>query len=129
MKNLICLILIFSFISNLAFASCDFSTGIKPLPDGNYEYSKVCHIRVGQLVEDNNTKAQQIQDLTKALSLKDLAIQADETRIGLWQKSADDELNRLDTMESEQKHSDWLFFALGAGSMFLAAYVAAKYVK
>lgn len=114
MTKFISAILVLMLASNICLADCDFSVGIKPLPDGGFEYSKECHLKVGQLVQDNATKDQQISDLTKAISLKDLAIKDSDSRVALWEKTSDDEQTRLVKMESDQKMSDWLYFGLGA---------------
>lgn len=126
MKKLICTFLILC-ISTSALADCEWNT-IKQLPDGNYEYPAKLHLCVGQLLEDNQTQAQQITDLNKAIDLKSLAINMSDQRVALWEKTADNEQQRLSTMESDQKHSDWLYFGLGVATTFLAAYGAAQLI-
>jgi hypothetical protein len=126
MKKLIACILLFVSSAN-AFADCDWST-IKKLPDGGFEYSPALNLCVGQLMEDNKTKDLQIADLTKAITLKDLALKESDERVALWSKNAGDELDRLNKISQDQKHSDWLYFALGVGTTFLAAYSASKLI-
>ena len=115
MKKLIIFILLFSLNAN---ATCDWKTGITPGPNKTYIYNEECHQAVGALVQAN-------KDLTSAIQLKDLALTTSDSRTIMWQKSADDELDRLNKIQSEQKKSDWLAFSLGAltvlGSGFLAA--------
>ena len=126
MKKLISIILIICSFSQVAFASnCDWSQ-IKKLPNGDYDYSPQLNLCVGNLVQQNQVQAQQIVDLNKAISLKDLAINYDEQRIAMWEKTAGDEQTRLATMESDQKHSDWLMFGLGVVTTFAAAYAASR---
>ncbi len=125
MKKLISVILAICLFSNIAFADCDWSQ-IKPLPDGGYEYSKQLHLCVGQLVQDSATKDKQIQDLTTALDLKNAALIAADQRTALWEKTSDDELARLNSMESETKHNETLYFALGVATTFAAAYTASR---
>lgn len=117
--------ILMSLISTTSFSDCDWST-IKKLPDGGYEYTPTLNLCVGQLVQDSAVKDQQIQDLTKAISLKDLAISNSDARVALWQKSADDEQDRLNKVSSDQKMSEWCFFSLGVLTTFAAGYAAAK---
>ena len=121
-------ILVLCLFSNMAFGSCDFSKGITKLPDGNYEYTSECHLKVGQLVQDNATQTAQIVDLTKAIALKNLAISYSDQRVALWQKSSDDELQRLNSIEAQQSHSDLLYFGLGVIFTAISVYGASKVV-
>lgn len=113
MKKLILLMTLFSFISNIAFGDCDWST-IKKNPDNSYTYSAQLNLCVGNLVQQNSILTQQVADYQKAISLKDLAITASDQRIALWQKTSDDEQSRLAKMDADQKMSSWLYFGLGA---------------
>jgi hypothetical protein len=124
MKKLIACILLFVSSAN-AFADCDWST-IKKLPDGGYEYTPALHLCVGNLVQDNKTKDLQIADLNQAITLKDLALKESDDRVVLWEKTAGDELDRLNKISNDQKHNDWLYFGLGVATTFLAGYAAAK---
>lgn len=125
-KFIVCLLL---FVSSAnAFADCDWST-IKKLPDGGYEYSSDLNLCVGNLVQDNKTKDLQIADLNKAITLKDLALKESDERVALWSKNAGDELDRLNKISNDQKINDWLYFALGVGTTFLAAYSASKLIR
>jgi len=116
MKKLIALILLFSLNAQ---ANCDWSKGITPGPNKTFIYSEECHQEVGKLVQAN-------KDLQKAIQLKDLAIQQSDTRVALWEKTADNEQDRLIKMDSEEKHNEILYFALGVATTFLAGYAAAK---
>ena len=126
MKKLIVCILLFVSSVN-AFADCDWST-IKKLPDGGFEYTPELHLCVGNLVQDSKVKDQQIADLNQAITLKDLALKESDERVSLWSKTAGDEMDRLNKISNDQKKSDWLYFALGVGTTFLAAYSAAKLI-
>ncbi len=130
MKKLISFVLVLSLVANIATAdtNCDWST-IKKLPDGGYEYSPQLNLCVGALVQSNQVQLAQIDDLTKALSLKDLALQNSDARVALWQKSSNDELDRLNKLDSTAKTNEWVFFSLGVATTFLAGYMAAKLVN
>lgn len=118
MKKLIALILLFSLNAQ---AACDWKTGITPGPNNTFVYSQQCHEAVGQLVQAN-------KDLTQAIALKDLALTNSDARVALWQKSSNDEFDRLNKMENDQKRSDWIMFGLGVATTFAAAYAASQLI-
>lgn len=124
-KIIICL-LTFVLFTNSVFAECDFKTGIVPGPNKTFIYTEECHQKVGKLVQDNAIKDAQIQDLTKAIQLKDLALQTSDSRIALWQKSSLDEQDRLSKMEIDQKGNEYFIFALGVLATVGAGYVASQ---
>ena len=128
MKKLISLVLLVLFLSDTVMAACDFST-IKQLPDGGYEYSPALNICVGQLVQGSKMKDQQIADLTKAIDLKNLALTNADARTVLWQKSSDDEMDRLAKLSKDQKTNDWLIFSLGALTVIGAGFMASSLIK
>jgi hypothetical protein len=121
MKKLVSILVIFC-MSTSAFGDCDWNTGITPGPNHTFIYSDACHLAVGQLVQAN-------KDLNSAIALKNLAIQTSDSRTMLWQKSADDEMSRLSTIETEQKHNDFLYFGLGIISAIGAGWMASKLIK
>ena len=116
MKKLIVLILLFSVSAQ---ASCDWKTGITPGPNNTFIYSQECHQEVGKLVQAN-------KDLTSAIQLRDLAIQQSDSRIALWEKTSDDELSRLNTMQADQKHNDTLYFILGLATAIGVGFAVSK---
>lgn len=128
MNKFISFALICSLVSNLGFAECDFSKGITPLPNGNYEYSKDCHIRVGQLVQENATKDQQISDYIKAISLKDLAIKESDNRAQLWLTTSSDLENRIQKLDSMQRTNEFLYFGAGVLASVLIGFATARLV-
>ncbi len=130
MKKLTSLILLLCLTLNMAYADCDFSTGITAGPNHTFIYSEACHQKVGQLVQDNAVQAQQIQDYQKAITLKDLAISYSDSRVAMWQKTSLDEQDRLVKIESEQKNNDFIYFGLGIlatiGAGFMTARILSK---
>jgi hypothetical protein len=108
-------------LSVTAQATCNWKTGITPGPNKTFIYSQECHEAVGQLVQAN-------KDLTAAIQLKDLAIQTSDSRVILWQKSANDEFDKLNQIESEQKHNDWLFFGGGVLATVLTGFMTARLI-
>lgn len=124
--KLVSLILAVAMISNTAFAECDFSRDVKELPSGSREYTKECHIKVGQLVQDNQVKDQQITDYKKAIELKDLAITKADQRAQLWMDTSlklEDNIQRMDSIKSK---NEWIYFGLGVLTMFAAGMAAAQ---
>src|ERR1700677_5144950 len=99
MKKFIAVIVLIT-MSTVAEADCDFSTGITAGPNNTFIYTEECHLKVGSLVQDNAVKTQQIADLNAAISLKNLAISNSDARVALWQKSSDDNLDRLNKLAS-----------------------------
>lgn len=112
--KIINIVVLLSLISNLSYADCDFSTGIKPNTDGSFTYTKECHLKVGQLVQDNKTKDMQITDLNKAITLKDLALKESEDRASLWMNTSFKLEDRLSKIDGLEKKNDILYFGLGA---------------
>ncbi len=126
-KTTISILVAFSMFSNYVFSDCDFRD-LKHNSDGTVVYSAQDHICVGNLVQDNKIKSQQVQDLNKAISLKDLAIQKSDQRAQLWQDTSlklEDNIQKVDQL---QKTNEWTWFALGALSI-VAAGVAASQVS
>lgn len=115
MKKL-CTILSAIMFSNIAFADCDFTMGkgIKSLPDGGYEYTKECHVAVGQLFEDSKIKNIQLKDLGLALSAKDLALQAADQRTQLWMDTTFKLEKNINAMDAFKKTNEWVYFGIGA---------------
>jgi hypothetical protein len=118
MKKLIALILLFSATAN---ATCDWKTGITPGPNKTFIYTEECHQAVGALVKAN-------ADLTTALDLKNAALVIADQRTALWEKTSDDELSRLNAIETDQKHNDFLYFGLGILATIGTGFAVAKLV-
>jgi hypothetical protein len=128
MKKLIVSLLLLCTFSNLAFADCDWKTGIVPGPNKTFVYSEACHLAVGKLVQDSTVKDQQILDYKQAISLKDLALTNSDARVAMWEKSSLDQMDRLTKIDSEQKHNDFLYFGLGILSAVAVGFATAKLV-
>lgn len=128
MKKFLASIVLFIFSSNIALANCDWSTGIKLMPDGNYEYTKSCHIAVGQLVQSNKILTQQLADMTKAVQLKDLALQQSDSRATLWSNTSQGLEDRLSKVDSLEKHNEWLCFGGGVLATVLIGFMTARLI-
>ena len=128
MKRIISALLLFCLASN-AFADCDFSTGITPGPNHIFIYTQECHEAVGKLVQDNKALTLQVGDLTKAVSLKDLALTKADDRTQLWMNTSDKLIDRVDKIDQVEKHNEWLYFGLGVLTTFAAGYVVSQAVR
>lgn len=129
MKKFISLIVLLCMFANVALADCNWSTDVTKLPDGSFRYTEGCHLAVGGLVQSNKTKDAQISDLTKAITLKDLALQTSDKRAQLWMDTSaqlEARLQKIDSMESTNK---WLYFGLGTITMLGAGYMASQLIK
>lgn len=123
MKKIVSAIMLLCFVSNVAFADCDFSTGITPGPNKTFVYSEECHLKVGQLVQQNTTLLAQVGDLTKAITLKDLALTKADERTQLWMNTSDQLTDRITKIDEVYKKNEWIYFGLGVLSILGAAYV------
>jgi hypothetical protein len=128
MKKIFLILFLILFAENSCFANCDWKTGITPGPNHTFIYTESCHLAVGQLVSDSAVKDKQISDLTTALDLKNAALVIADQRTALWEKTSDDQLMRLNTMQADQHHDNTLAFALGVATTFLAAYAAGQII-
>lgn len=126
MKKSIIILLMMCLTINAAFSDCDWKTGITQGPNNTYIYSEACHLTVGKLVQTNKTQAAQIQDLTQAISLKDLALTNADSRIALWTTTAENEQDRLTKIDSQSKTNEWIFFGLGALTVLGSGLMAAR---
>jgi hypothetical protein len=124
MNKFLSLTLAFSLFSNIALADCDFSRGISPNADGSYTYTKECNLKVGQIVQDNKTKDQQIQDLNKAVDLKTLATQKADQRADLWMNTSLKLEDSVQKVEAYKKQNEYVAFGLGILAAFAAAELA-----
>lgn len=125
MKKLISIIAAITLFSNLAFADCNFKDLVHN-PDGTVTYSKADHICVGQTVQDNATKAQQIDSYKKAIDLKDLAITKSDARAQNWMDTSLKLEDNVQKMDSIKKQNEWIYFVLGVVATSLAGITAAQ---
>ncbi len=125
MKKLISLVSAITLFSNLCFADCDFKDLVHN-PDGTVTYSKADHKCVGQLVQDNSVKAKQVDDLNKAVQLKDLTITTADQRADNWMNTSlklEENVQKMDTLKRDDF---WIAFGLGVLATFAAGMAAAS---
>lgn len=108
--------------SNVALADCNFTTGITSLPNGNYEYVKPCHIKVGEIKRDLGIANTQNEMLIEAVKLKDLALTKANERAGLWMDTSFKLEARVETMDKIYNRNKIIYFGLGVLATGLAIY-------
>lgn len=126
MKQLIVYIIIVCALPLQVFAECDFSTGITLMPNGNYEYLKSCHIKVGEMKRDLGISLIQNDKLTKALEFKDIALNKSNERADLWETTSKKLESNIETMDSLYQRNKWLYFGLGVLVASAAVYGAGQ---
>lgn len=115
-------IILLLLVSQISYAECDFSTGITKNSDGNFVYNRDCHLRVGELVEEN-------KNLKKSIELKDLAIQKQDERISLWMDTSNKLEQRVNTIEDLKSKNEFLYFGLGVLATVGTAFAVSRVVK
>lgn len=126
MKKVVALVAALALFSSTCFAECDFSTGAVRQADGTYQYTKECHIKVGELVQGAKIKDEQIQDYKKAIELKDLTIQKADQRTQLWIDTSMKLEDNIQKIQSYRGRNEWIYFGLGALTVFAAGMAAAQ---
>lgn len=102
----------FAFTVKSAFADCDYSK-IVDNGNGTFTYSKELNLCVGKAIKDLNAANAQIDAYSKALTLKDLALDNANQRINMWQDTTWKLQDRMSTIDSLESKNKILYFALG----------------
>lgn len=130
MNKIISIILLFSMsLPSLAFGSCDFANDIKLMSDGNYSYTKDCHVEVGKRIKKLDLATQEIDELNKTIELKDLALVKQKERADLWMDTSFKMNDKLQSYEAASSRSAWVQFGLGVGVTILSVWAAGQLVK
>jgi hypothetical protein len=115
------LLIILLFLFHQIFA-CDWATIEEK--DGNYIYSKDCHIEVGRLVAKEKYYLKEI-DVLKELNSSHkelLMIQMDRTN--LWKDYSQEIEQRYTSVKRSEKLNFWINFGLGIAVTSLSVYLA-----
>lgn len=108
----------------LAWADCDW-TSIEQ--QGNkYIYSEECHAKVGIMVKDLKDREAQVIELTKAVTLKDLALEKADKRIMNWREESYKQFDYLQTQKRLSSYSKWLYVGGGFGLAILSVWAAGQ---
>lgn len=116
-------------MSNVCYADCDLKLDIVKNPDRTFTYSNGCHIRFGEVVQDNGILTEQNLKLNKALDLKDIALDRADKRADKFQNAMFKLEDRITKIDSIQATNKWLYFGLGAAAMFAATYAASQALR
>lgn len=126
-KGFLVLILVFmSIFGSTAYADCDFSTGIHSNADGSFNYSKECHLKVGQISKELDSANGQIGDYKKAIELKDLALTKANERADLWMNTSLKLEKNLQDVDSLRSANEKLYFGLGIAATVLSVWAAGQ---
>jgi hypothetical protein len=112
-------IMILIISTTLANANCDWAT-IKDMGNGTYLYNKDCHLEVGRLVKVELLYKQQVDELNKTITLKDLAISTADARVENYRQTVyqlEDRQVKNDSLNTWAKVG---FFVLGVAVTGLA---------
>jgi hypothetical protein len=116
-------------VAPLANADCDFATGITPGPNKTFVYTEACHQKVGAVVQDNKNKTTQVDDLNKAISLKNVALDNADKRATLWMDTSGKLEDRLQKVDNLQKTNERIYFGLGVLTAVISIFAAAKAIQ
>jgi hypothetical protein len=111
------------FLATAQAIDCDYST-IKKLENGSYEYSKNCHIHIGQKLEELDLRQEQVKHLGLSTDYYKKAYEMQEDRVNSWMKTS---LELDKELQAQKKFSDWekaAYFGLGILVMYGAAQAA-----
>lgn len=125
MKKTISLV-VAMLVSNMAFADCDFARDVKELPNGDRQYTKECHVKVGETIQDNKIKDEQINKYVEAIKFKDLAITKSDERGDKWMNTSLKLEDNIQKIDSYKNTNQWIYFGLGALTVFAAGMAAAQ---
>lgn len=126
MKIILSIFVSIIFLTTNLFADCQFSTGIKPGPNDTFIYSKDCHLKVGQIVEDDKVKSQQVEDLTKAIALKTSALNLADKRADDWMDTSLKLEKNVQDIDNLKKENEWIYFGLGALTVIATGFSVAS---
>ncbi|CAK0741607.1 conserved hypothetical protein [Azospirillaceae bacterium] len=114
-------------LSQVALGDCDW-TRITKNGDGTFTYSKELHVCVGTLVQDNKAKITQVEELNKALSMKDLALEVADKRTQNWMDTSTKLEDRVQKIDSLEKKNELVYFGFGVLTAVAAGWMAAKII-
>jgi len=110
-------------------ASCDFSKDVKENADGSFTYSRECNVEVGKRIKELDLRRNQVDDLNKVITLKDLAIEKADQRAKLWMDTSNELNDKLIKYDSISKRSDTLYFVGGIAVTILSVWAAGQLRK
>lgn len=122
------ILITFLVIPQFVFGQCNFSVDIKKVNNG-YLYTKECHKEIGKIVKQNTLRQEQIDELKKTITLKDLAVNTHIKRVDMWRDTSYNLENRIHKIQRWKKWNDWTFFAIGVLTTSAAVWGAGQLRK
>ncbi len=104
----------------VAVADCDWKTIEKT--ENGYLYNKDCHVQVGKLVKEAKLRKEQVAELSKTITLKDLAMTKANERIDLWRDTSFKLEERIIKQRKWSSYNDYLYFGGGVVMTILAGW-------
>lgn len=127
MNKIISLFLVYVLTVSTSLA-CDFKSDVKKT-EGGYIYTTACHVLIGKKLEELDIRIKQVEELNKAVELKDLALRKSEERNVLWMDTAYKANERLNQYEAARSMNGWIHFGLGVVTTSLAVWGASSLIK
>lgn len=127
--KMVSILLITALFSSLAHAECKWASDIKENQDGTYTYSRDCHIEVGKKVKGYFLLESEVQDLRKAIELKDLALTKQTQHTQLWMDTSLKTGEELQKYERVRAAENNLYFISGVGLAILSVWAAGQIAK
>jgi hypothetical protein len=115
-------ILFLLLFSNIALADCTPKNDIKRQADDTFVYTAGCHIQFGEFRLKNRYQEEQISELKKAITFKDLSVDQANIRADMWKNTSYELRENILKMERNRERSNQLYFGLGVISAFGAAW-------
>ena len=123
------MIMMVSLVSQTALADCKPSTDIYESYDYNpskFVYTQECHIDYGRLRKVEPQREEQVKELKKSITMKDLALTTANDRIEVWQKTTYKLQGKLLTVEKNNDKLKWIYFGIGILTMSGAVWAAGQ---
>lgn len=109
----LCSILWFPTETAFGKTECNLKEDIKKQEDSTYSYTVDCHKEFGKSLMDLKDREKQVEELNKALDLKNVVIESERDRAQMWRNTSYKLEDRMSTMERIKRDHELLYFGLG----------------
>ncbi len=123
MKNFLISLITITFVANPVLA-CNWSEDVSKNSDGSYNYTKECHIKVGEVVETNEIQKKQIENFNQIIDHKDNVIDLHRKRVKNWKETSKELEEHVNMLQATKGADDWVWFGLGVLATSAAVYGA-----
>jgi hypothetical protein len=94
-----------------------------------YIYPKDCHIKVGKLIKEAELRKEQVEELNKTITLKDLALTKADERIVNWRDTTYKLEERIMKQRKWSAYNDYLYFGGGVILTILSGWAIGQAAK